>query len=126
MRPNKNSPEWKAYVDYVNGLVIEGITLGISSSMLDLAQQISIHYNKVNGLAPIFQINVCLADRQISFDPSISQNESGNGIRDIINNITEHFISLAIKMPSRVDNQQGAGDYLVEIKDQFQLFGSMQ
>ena len=37
VRPNKNSPEWKAYVDYVNGLVIEGITLGISSSMLDLA-----------------------------------------------------------------------------------------
>jgi dynein heavy chain len=126
VRPNKNSPEWKAYVDYVNGLVIEGITLGISSSMLDLAQQISVHYNKINGLAPIFQINVCLSDRQISFDPSISQNENGNGIRDIINNITEHFISLAIKMPSRVDNQQGAGDYLVEIKDQFQLFGSMQ
>jgi len=29
-------------------------------------------------------------------------------------------------MPSRVDYPQGGGDYLVEIKDQFQLYGAMQ
>lgn len=118
IRPDRKSKMWLEYVDYVNGLVIEGITLGISSSMTDLAQQISIPYNKLQGLAPIFQINVCLQDREIQFDPSITSNESGNGIRDIINNITGHFISLAIKMPSRLDNT-AAGDYLVEIKDQF-------
>jgi len=38
--------------------------------------------------------------------------------------IVEHFISLAIQMPSRFDSPQG--DYLVEIKDQFQLFGTIQ
>jgi len=65
-------------------------------------------------------------DRKIQFDPSITQNENQNGIRDIINNITADFISLAIKMPQRLDNPQGTGDYLVEIKDQFQIFGSMQ
>lgn len=125
IRPDRKSRMWLEYVDYVNGLVIEGITLGISSSMTDLAQQISIPYNKLQGLAPIFQINVCLQEREIQFDPSISCNENGNGIRDIINNITGHFISLAIKMPSRLDNT-AAGDYLVEIKDQFQIFGAMQ
>ena len=31
--PNKKSIEWLSYVDYVNGLVIEGITNGIDSSM---------------------------------------------------------------------------------------------
>jgi len=58
-------------------------------------------------------------ENAIQFDPSITCNESQNGIRDIINNITGHFISLAIKMPQRLDNPQGTGDYLVEIKDQF-------
>jgi len=47
-------------------------------------------------LAPIFDIKVALADRAVQFDPSIGCNETGNGIRDIINLIVEHFISLAI------------------------------
>ena len=38
VRPSKQSPEWKSYVDYVNGLVIEGITNGIDSSMSYLAE----------------------------------------------------------------------------------------
>jgi hypothetical protein len=125
VRPaNKKSIEWLSYVDYVNGLVIEGITNGIDSSMTYLAEQISIAYNQHHLLAPIFDIKVALADRMVQFDPSIGCNEQGNGIRDIINLIVEHFISLAIQMPARLDSP--TGDYLVEIKDQFQLFGTIQ
>jgi len=60
----------------------------------------------------------------VQFDPSIGCNDSQSGIRDIINMIVEHFISLAIQMPQRLDSP--TGDYLVEIKDQFQLFGKIQ
>jgi len=124
IKPDKKSMMWLDYVDYVNGLVIEGITNGINSSMSYLAQQISISYNKTQGLPPIFDIRVALEDREVSFEPSIKSNENQNGIRDIINTITGHFISLAIQMPARLDSPQG--DYLVEIKDQFQLFQTMQ
>ena len=37
VKPDKKSIQWLAYVDYVNGLVIEGITNGINSSMSYLA-----------------------------------------------------------------------------------------
>jgi hypothetical protein len=66
-------------------------------------------------LQPIFDVRVTLYDSTITFDPPIGCNEYGNGIRDIINNFTGHFISLAIQMPSRLDIS--GGDYLVEIKD---------
>jgi hypothetical protein len=89
-----------------------------------LAEQISISHNKLNGLAPIFDIKVCLTDGSVEFEPSITCNERGTGIRDIINNIVDHFTSLAIQMPSRLDLP--GGDYLVEIKDQFELYGSTQ
>ena len=46
VKPDKKSPMWLAYIDYVNGLVVEGITNGINSSMLYLSEQISIQYNK--------------------------------------------------------------------------------
>lgn len=75
VRPNKQSKEWKSYIDYVNGLVIEGITNGIDSSMTYMAEQISYQYNVQNGLAPIFDIKVALADREVQFDPSIGCNE---------------------------------------------------
>ena len=59
----------------------------------------------------------------MQFEPSICCNVRENGIRDIINMITGHFYSLAIQIP-RIDSP--TGDYLVEIRDQFQLYGTMQ
>ena len=46
IKPDKKSVTWLAYVDYVNGLIIEGITKGINCSMNYLADQISIYYNR--------------------------------------------------------------------------------
>jgi len=62
IKPDKKSLNWLSYVNYVNGLVIEGITSGISSSMNYLAEQISIPYNKQHQKLPIFDIKVDLRD----------------------------------------------------------------
>jgi len=112
-------------------LIIEGITEGINGSMQYLKDQLSIAYNKHNGLLPIFDIKVNLEDRMVQFEPTIQSNSRETGIRDIINKIVADFVSLAIMMPGRVDapqnpnNTSNNGDYLVEIKDQFKLFGSI-
>jgi hypothetical protein len=71
----------------------------------------------------MFDVKVDLRDREVIFDPSVSSNSRGTGIRDILQKIIDDFISLAIQMP-RLDTN--TGDYLVEIKDQFQLYGAMQ
>jgi dynein heavy chain len=121
IKPDKKSPTWISYVDYVNSLVIKGITDGICSSMKYLADQISIPYNKHHQLLPIFDIRVDLQDRDVIFDPPINYTTKGNGIRDIIQKIIDDFISLSIQMP-RLDTN--SGDYLPEIKDQFSIFGA--
>jgi dynein heavy chain len=128
IRPDKKSMEWLAYVDYVNTLIIEGITRGINASMLGLADNINIETNKTNGKAAIFYVSVSLIDREVVFDPLIrstgsSLTERGSGVRDIINRIIEGFIDISIQV-TRIDT--GNGDYLVEIKDQFDLLGSLQ
>lgn len=123
IRPDKKSHTWLAYVDYVNGLIIEGVTIGIEGSMNFLADQINISFNKHHQLLPMFDIRVDLRDRDVCFDPTIGSNSRGNGIKDIIYKIIEDFISISIQTP-RLDS--GNGDYLVEIKDQFTLFGCMQ
>jgi hypothetical protein len=125
IKPDKKAPTWLSYVDYVNGLVIEGITSGIHASLAYLADQISIPFNKLHGLPPMFDVKVDLRDREVVFDPSIQSNNRGNGIRDILQKIIDDFISLSIQM-ARLDTMGSGGDYLVEIKDQFELFGAMQ
>jgi dynein heavy chain len=114
IKPDKKSITWLAYVDYVNGLIVEGITEGINASLAFLADQISISFNKLHTLPPMFDIKVDLRDRDVVFDPSINFNKQGNGIRNIIYKIVDDFISIAIQMP-RLDTN--TGDYLVEIKD---------
>ena len=64
-----------------------------------------------------------MRDREVVFEPSIGSNSRDNGIRDILQKIQDDFISIAIQMV-RLDS--GQGDYLPEIKDQFELFGSIQ
>jgi dynein heavy chain len=123
IKPDKKSQTWLSYQDYVNGLVIGGITEAIQASMQYLADQISISYNKHHLLPPMFDIKVDLRDREVVFDPSIDNNAKGGSIRDIIQKILDDFFSISIQMP-RIDTN--SGDYLVEIKDQFQLFGAMQ
>jgi dynein heavy chain len=126
IKPDKKGYVWLQYVDYVNGLIIEGITSAINSSMQYLSDQINIKLNVTNMWAPIFDIKVDLLDDELSFQPAIGCNDRQTGIRDIINEFVNDFISIAIQI-QRVDNKEAAaGDYLVEIKDQFQLFGTMQ
>jgi dynein heavy chain len=84
IKPDKRSATWISYQDYVNSLVIGGLTDAICSSMLYLSDQISIPYNKHHSLQPIFDIRVDLQDRDVIFDPPIKSTPKGNGIRDII------------------------------------------
>lgn len=126
IKPDKKGYVWLQYVDYVNGLLIEGITIAINSSMSFLADQINLHSNRVSMWAPIFEIRVDLIDGELDFLPSIESNERGNGIRDILNEISNDFISIAIQV-ARLDNKDATGgDYLVEIRDQFELFDTME
>jgi hypothetical protein len=37
IKPDKKSHQWIAYVDYLNSLVIDGITVGINASLAYLA-----------------------------------------------------------------------------------------
>lgn len=123
IKPDKKSQEWISYVEYVNNLVIDGITMGINASLIHLSKNISMSPVDLFEKLPIFDLKVSLENRAVQFEPSICANERGNGIRNIIMTIVNDFISLSVQMP-RLDTNNG--DYLVEIKDQFELYGSLQ
>jgi len=75
VKPNKKDRTWLNYVDYVNSLVVEGITEAINSSLNYLVKQISIADNLKEGKSPIFDIKVNLQNRVVTFDPTIESND---------------------------------------------------
>jgi len=122
IKPSKKSEEWIAYQDYINCVIIEGITKAIVSSIHHLSNQICIDHNRHHDLQPMFDIKVCLGDSDVAFEPPIRSSSSENGIKDIIFRIVAGFVSIA-SLVQRLDGQQL--DYLVEVKDQLTIFFSM-
>jgi dynein heavy chain len=96
IKPDKKSLIWLAYVDYVNGLIIDGMTNGINASMDYLSSQIDINYTKHNMLSPMFDVKVDLVDRVVTFEPQIGSTKKNSGIKDIIIKIIHDFISISI------------------------------
>jgi len=126
IRPDKKSQQWLDYQDYVNSLIIEGMTTAICASMDDLAHQINFDHNKEIGV-PMFDVKIDLIDEELNFDPPISipdniEDPNDRSIKSIIFNIAADFIKIGREMV-RIDT--GAGDYICEIKDQFAIYGSL-
>ena len=125
IRPPKGSPEWKAYQDYVNSLIIEGIANAIISSLSHLSFLIDPHAAKKADapmMAPLFDVKVSLQSAEVVFDPPIGSTERSNGVRDIINSIIGDFFFICT-LVNRLDTS--AGDFLVEIKDHFDVLSKL-
>jgi hypothetical protein len=74
----------------------------------------------------MFDIKLDLADNNVCFEPSIECNERENGIRDILQKVVNDFVMLAVLVPRLDGSADKGGDLLVEIKDQFIIYGAMQ
>jgi len=88
----KHSKLWKNYVDYVNGIIIDGIANIIQSSMKFVAKEISSeNFKKNEANNPIFDISITLPENEIIYEPEMGETERGNGLRDIVYSWLDDF-----------------------------------
>lgn len=110
----KKTAHWDSYVDYVNGIVIEGLSTVIQNSLTYLSDLLDPVLIKKSDVMPIFDIRIELAETRVTFDPEIEENARGNSIRDIVHSWIEDFIYIS-NLVTRIDG--ASGDYLNEIYD---------
>ena len=124
IRPPKASVEWKAYQDYVNSLIIEGMANAIISSLSHLSFLIDPNALKraEAPMAPLFDVKIMLQDAEVMFDPPIGSTDRSNGVRDIIHSIIGDFFFICT-LVARQDTSPG--DYLVEMKDHFDVLAKL-
>lgn len=135
-----NSAQWKAYVDYVNNIVVTGVSRVICSSLECLCKQldpsggsnsallsntaaggVSSSPGGGSGVAPVtkaaerlpmLEIKLDLIANRVQFNPSIGEN-NGKGLHDTIQMWINSFFNVATAV-KRLDSD-GGGTYLKEM-----------
>ena len=107
--------QWRAYVDYVNNVVVTGVAQVICSSLSFLAVELnpkSFAVASKDQKLPMLEVSLDLIANRVQFNPEIKEN-NGKGLRDLIQNWINSFFSVATVV-KRLDSQDG-GSYVKEM-----------
>jgi dynein heavy chain len=117
LKVSKVATTWKAYVDFVNNIVIEGFVASIAVSLQNLCEILDPLFIERRGELPLFDIKIELQE-QIVFEPSFRPKGSEPSLRKTIDDWLKDFFGTVTCM-ARLD--VSAGDYLNEIREHFQM-----
>jgi dynein heavy chain len=120
LKVSQGLPDWKAYVDFVNNVVVYGLVDAMASSLRTLAAQLNPKYLSENGLPPLLEIVVDLIDNQVVYIPEVglvsdqSIKNRKNGIKNIVNGWVNGMLGLSSSF-KRLDTSEGT--YLRELSE---------
>lgn len=121
----KSETIWRNYLNFVNGIVIEGISNAICTSLHKLNTLIDMTEEKDRDFTPLFDVKIELNNNMIRFEPGVMfvPDSEVKTVRNIINMIAGEFVHLN-SLISRIDTEK-VGDYLLEMKDNFEIRDSL-
>ena len=113
----KGSKEWSAYVDFVNGIVVQGLTRLVTMSLRKLCDLLDEKKIRRNQDLPLLIIDLALpSDKRLRFIPDVHEAvlppgapvppASQKTLYDIINNWVQSFYHAAV-MFKRLDDNEG-------------------
>lgn len=122
LKVSQGLPDWKAYVDFVNNMVVDGLAQAVIVSLEFLEQQVGAEKTAgaVTEKVPMMDISLDLCGKDVMFIPDMFETTQKNGVRDIVNGWIESFFHVA-GLFKRVDTN--AGTYVKELQDNVQICG---
>ena len=120
LRVSKQSPYWKAYLEFLSSVVSEGFVLAVSVSLQFLCDTFSLDSI---GKSPLFELQILLRDDdEVSHDPPIRRTVGAPclSVREIVEGWLKDFFSIATAVV-RIDGGGAAGDYLSEVENHAQI-----
>ena len=121
LRVSQGLPDWKAYVDFINNVVVYGLVDAMSSSLRAMAMQFNPQYLANNSVPALLEIQIDLVDKRVTFIPEVGHIEGAdptNGYHSGIKNIVAGWINGMLGLSSsfkRLDSSEGT--YLREIAE---------
>ncbi|OQS01914.1 dynein heavy chain [Thraustotheca clavata] len=118
LKVSQGSPDWRAYVDFINGIVEDGLTKVVLTSLEYLSAQLDPSNIEAHDLTPLLEIELDLYGKDVVFSPAVGSLPNKRGLKDLAQVWIEaifHIMSLF----KRLDTADGA--YLKELLENPQV-----
>ena len=122
LKVSQGLPDWKAYVDFVNNIVVYGLVGAMAFSLNAMSLQLNEHHLVANSLPPLLEIQLDLIDKKIVFLPEVGLIEnvdpSNRSKHTGIMNITAMLVNAMLGLSScfkRLDTAEGS--YAAELTE---------
>jgi dynein heavy chain len=107
LKISKAAPTWKAYVDFVNNIVIEGLVSAIAVSLQYLCEILDPLIISRHEMLPLFDVKIELEAGEINFDPAFLDDFTSRiTLRTTIEGWLKDFFAIATVLP-RLDSNMG-------------------
>lgn len=114
-----DSSEWEAYTEYVDGMILAGFGSAVRCSL----QYLVDNTEATQRIAPLFEVQLVLNGNEMTFDPPLDFNYSGN-FYDIVDKMVASITCMASFIP-RVAKHKQLDNYQVMSSAIFQGYASM-
>ncbi|XP_023100299.2 dynein axonemal heavy chain 9 isoform X1 [Felis catus] len=101
---------WKAYVKYIDDMLLDGFFLAIECSLKYLLE----NTESKAGLTPIFEAQLCLVIPELVFSPSLESGVKG-GFYDTVEGLVANIFGISSLVP-RLSPQNGSLHYQVDME----------
>lgn len=116
LRVSNASTDWKCYVEFVNSIVIGGLSSAIVTSLDFLLDQVDPESIQRSGRLPLVEIKLAMNESSdIAFQPPLGHAPNGKGMSDMIDTIIGSFFQISTLF-KRLDAD---GSYLREMQSDF-------
>nr|XP_055065627.1 dynein axonemal heavy chain 11 isoform X2 [Misgurnus anguillicaudatus] len=110
-----SSGMWKAYLEYVDDMVVEGFFRAISTSLEFLVDNMETSV----GQAPLFEAQMLLTGSEITFRPSLDR-DVGDGLYELVEELLGDVFKMSTQV-KRLAAHLGMEDYQPDVEDMLDL-----
>jgi dynein heavy chain len=120
LKVSKGAPAWRAYVEFINGILVDGIADTVVASLGNLLGQIDPKQIEEGGKSPFFDVKLDLnpagkGDDAVFFKPPLAGDDPENpSVMFYVHTIMSDFYNI-IKLIKRLDRTEG--DFLKEMEE---------
>ncbi|KAG7392404.1 hypothetical protein PHYPSEUDO_000812 [Phytophthora pseudosyringae] len=118
LRVAQGSPDWRAYVDYVSGIVEDGLARVILQSLGQLREQLDPKRIESEDIPALLEVELDLYGKDIVYFPPIQSTAAKNGVEDLTMRRMEAILHCSTVF-KRLDSSEGS--YLKEMRENAQI-----
>ncbi|MGH0148390.1 UNVERIFIED_CONTAM: hypothetical protein FKN15_039512 [Acipenser sinensis] len=115
-----SSDSWKAYVEYIDEMVVDGFFRAITCSLEFFIE----NTQSVFKMSPLFEAQMILSAPEITFKPSLDK-EAGGGFYDLVEELLSAIYKMSAQM-RRVAGHMGMENYQHDMDDMLDLLDMRQ